>query len=476
MVIGIRDQLEKGLVPVFEPAPPSRLQRIKASGKLRVLTVYGATTYYPVAGGFAGFDYELASRFADWLGVRAEFVVADSVSDLLARMIGEEADLAAAGLTVTDIRSQYLAFSEPYQEVTEQLIYLGGNRRPRGIDDLREGFLEVMASSSHARTLERLRLRHPHLTWSTSLARVEELLRRVQVELIDYTIIDSNQFAVLRRFFPRLKVAFDLDEPAFLAWAFVKDQDDSLLQAANRFLQELRRKRVLDQLLERYYGHVEALGFVDVCVFQRHVRQRLPRFRRLFEDAGSRYGWDWRLLAAVAYQESHWDIRARSPTGVQGLMMLTQQTARQLGVRDRLDPKTSIFAAARYLKQLRDKIPERIPEPDRTWFALAAYNIGFGHLEDARVLTQAAGKDPDRWIDVKRYLPLLAKRQWYSRVKHGYARGWEPVRYVENIRNYHDLLVQLETDLSFSAAEEKNPLAALRRFQPAPPPPPEPGD
>ncbi len=460
---------EKDRIPDVAPPSSSRLQQVKASGKLRILTVYGATTYYPAGDGFAGFEYELAGRFAAWLGVDAEFIVADSIGDLLARMIAGEADLAAAGLTVTDVRRQYLVFSRPYQEIREQLVYRGGDRRPRGIDEVGNGFLEVMASSSHARTLERLRRRHPDLTWRTSAVRVEELLRRVQVGLIDYTIVDSNQFAVLRRFFPRLRVAFELAEPVKLAWAFVKDRDRSLVQAADRFLAQLRETRVLEQLIDRYYGHVDALGFVDVCVFQRHVRQRLPRFRPYFEAAGRRYGWDWRLLAAIAYQESHWSVDARSPTGVRGLMMLTRQTARQLGVRDRLDPETGVLGAARYLKQLRNKIPERIPEPDRTWFALAAYNIGFGHLEDARILTQRAGKDPDRWVDVKRFLPRLAQKQWYSRVKHGYARGWEPVRYVENIRNYYDLLRQLETGLAFTGVAERIPSAARRTAAPAPP-------
>ncbi len=461
LAIAIRER-ERGRALFPAPAPPSRLQRIQSSGKLRILTVYGATTYYPVGDGFAGFEYELAGRFAAWLGVDAEFVVADSVGDLLVRMIAGEADLAAAGLTITDVRRQYLVFSRPYQEIREQLVYRGGDRRPRGIAELGDGFLEVMASSSHARTLERLRLRHPGLTWRTSAARVEELLRRVQVGLIDYTIVDSNQFAVLRRFFPRLRVAFDLGKPVELAWAFVRDRDRSLVEAADRFLAQVQKSRMLEQLIDRYYGHVDALGFVDVCVFQRHVRQRLPRFRPYFEAAGRRYGWDWRLLAAVAYQESHWRVDAKSPTGVQGLMMLTRQTARQVGVRDRLDPGTGVLGAARYLRQLRDKIPERIPEPDRTWFALAAYNVGFGHLEDARVLTQRAGGDPDRWIDVKRFLPLLARKKWYVRTKHGYARGWEPVRYVENIRNYYDLLRQLEAGPTFNGVAERNPSAARR--------------
>jgi len=150
---------------------------------------------------------------------------------------------------------------------------------------------------------------------------------------------------------------------------------------------------------------------------------------------------DWRLLAAISYQESHWNEKAISPTGVKGLMMLTQATAKDLGVKDRTQARDSIDGGARYLKQRIAIIPERVLEPDRTWFALASYNIGFGHLNDARILTQQLGKNPDKWIDVKQFLPLLSQEKWYSQTRHGYARGKEPVRYVSNIRSYLDLLI-----------------------------------
>ncbi|BCX81022.1 membrane-bound lytic murein transglycosylase F [Methylomarinovum caldicuralii] len=456
--------------------PGSQLERIRHDGRLRVLTVYGATTYYPVAdGGFAGFEYDLVRRFGQWLGVEVAFVAADSVAELLAAMLAGKADMAAAGLTVTEVRRQYLRFSEPYQYVSEQVIYRrGAAPRPRRIADLEDRFIEVMLGSSHASRLARLRRSHRALRWRESDATSEEILRRVDVGLTDYTVMDSNRFRVLQRFYPSLQVGFDLTESVPLAWAFNPEEDDSLRQAANRFLAQARRDRTLESLLEQYYGHVDVLEFLDVCTFQRHVRQRLSQYLPWFREAGEKYGWDWRLLAAIAYQESHWNVNARSPTGVAGLMMLTRDTARQLGIRNRRDPKESIFGAARYLNRLKAKIPERIPEPDRTWFTLAAYNVGFGHLEDARILTQQAGEDPDRWMDVKKYLPKLAQKRWYSRVKRGYARGWEPVRYVENIRNYYDLLLPLDNP-ALSAGRRRTFAAVPRIPRPAPPPSPSPG-
>ena len=133
-----------------------------------------------------------------------------------------------------------------------------------------------------------------------------------------------------------------------------------------------------------------------------------------------------------------------SPTGVRGIMMLTQATASELGIENREDPASSIRGGARFFATLKDRLEPEIPEPDRTWMALAAYNVGYGHLQDARTIVTMQSGDPNRWVDVRAALPLLAQKKWYQRVPYGYARGWEPVSYVENIRNYRDILRWLE--------------------------------
>lgn len=179
---------------------------------------------------------------------------------------------------------------------------------------------------------------------------------------------------------------------------------------------------------------------LDAKTFLRHIKTRLPKYREQFEDAGTRYGLPWTLLAAQAYQESRWNRNAMSPTGVRGLMMLTRATAQELGIENRLDVKKSIMGGARYLAYLLKRIPEHIPQPDRLFMALAAYNVGLGHLKDARLLAKRLGKDPDRWKDVKTVLPLLAKKSYYQTLPHRYARGWEPVQYVKRIRDYQEIL------------------------------------
>jgi len=315
-------------------------------------------------------------------------------------------------------------------------------KRPRKIQDLSQGILEIVQGTSHENTLKQLKKNNPELSWilNTELD-TDGLLYLVNERLIDYTIADSNQITLLRRFYPKLNRAFNLGSAKQLAWAFTRNHDLSLYSEAIVFIKQIKQNHTLEQLIERHYGHTQYIKYVGNCTFQLHFQSRLPRYQALFEEIAEKNALDWRLLAAISYQESHWNEHAVSPTGVRGLMMLTQNTAKDLGITDRTIPKESISGGARYLKQRMAMIPERVQEPDRTWFALASYNIGFGHLNDARIIAQKLGKNPDKWIDVKQALPLLTQEKWYSQTKHGYARGKEPVRYVSNIRSYFDLLI-----------------------------------
>ncbi len=424
-------------------APPStQLEKVKARGELRVLSRQAATTYYEGPAGPTGLEYELLRRFADELGVELVIETPDTLQEILDGVREGRADLAAAGLTVTETRARLVRFAPPYQYITQQLVYRRGEEPPRSlVEAARRGDLEVVADSSHAELLRRLKARHPDLTWRESPETDSmELLQLVAENLIDYTIVDSNELALNRRFFPNLAVALDVSQPQPLAWAFAPGEDDSLYRAARDYFRRLESSGDLARLVRAFYRHVDRYDYAGTRTFLRHVKRRLPRYRELFERAAARHGLDWKLVAAVAYQESHWNPHAVSPTGVRGMMMLTRATARHLGIRRRTDPVQSIEGGTRYLARLIERIPAHIPEPDRTWLALAAYNVGFGHLEDARDITRRRGGDPDAWASVRENLPLLRKRKWYRTTRYGYARGNEPVRYVENIRSYYDIL------------------------------------
>ncbi len=430
------------LVACGRPVP--QIEQIKQRGELVVVTRSNPTTYYEGADGPEGFEYELAERFAASLGVALRVVVAPTVTDLFRRLRRREVDFAAAGLTITKARTDRYRFTPPYYFVKQQLIYREGTPRPKSVDDLSKGTLEVIAASSHVERLRELRKQHPGLAWNeNSEYSSVELLELVWEQLIDYTVLDSNEFAVQRHIYPELKVAFDLTGEQPLGWAFLRRKDSTLYDAAVAFLKGLEDSGELALLIDRFFGHVDRFSYVGSRTFKLHVLTRLPRYAAMLKDAADHSGADWRLLAAMAYQESHWNSDAVSPTGVKGLMMLTKATARYLGIKDREDPEQSIIGGARYLQQLRGRIPEDIAEPDRTWLALAAYNVGLGHLEDARRITQKQGGNPDHWFDVKQRLPLLADPKWSKKTQHGSARGREPVRYVGNVRRYFDILVRM---------------------------------
>ncbi|TCK18995.1 membrane-bound lytic murein transglycosylase F [Thiogranum longum] len=422
----------------------SHLDRVQDNDELVVLTRNSATTYYQGPFGPTGLEYDLAKGFAEFLGVKLRLVTPDTLSDILDDIQSGRGDVAAAGLTITEERKRILNFGPAYQHITPQLVYRSGHRAPGNIEDL-AGTLEVVAQSSHAEKLRQLQKSYPELTFlENPELESEELLYLVWEQVIDYTVADSNEISINRRFYPELRVAFDISAPEPLAWAFPPGEDLSLLNKAREYFDKLNRSGRLEQLLDHYYGYVSNFDYVGTRRYMKHIKERLPPFRKWFEEAGKETGEDWRLLAAMGYQESHWNPKAVSPTGVRGIMMLTQKTMQHLGInKSRHNAQASIEGGALYLTNIKKKLPERIKDPDRTWLALAAYNVGFGHLEDARILAQEAGANPDKWADVKKFLPLLSQKKWYKKTRYGYARGREPVRYVENIRSYYDILVWL---------------------------------
>lgn len=421
---------------------PSTLERVQAEGVLRVITRNSPATYFQDRNGETGFEYELVKRFADDLDLKLEIETADNLDELFASL-GRPGGpvLAAAGLVESGARQQVARFSLPYLDVTPQIIYRNGQRRPTKPQDLLGKRILVLKGSSHAEQLAALKREFPELDYEESSAvEVVDLLRMVDEGQIDLTLVDSNELAMNQVYFPNVRVAFDLGDSRSLAWAVAPGEDNSLLDEINAFLKRAEENGSLKRLKDRYYGHVDVLGYVGAYTFAKHLQQRLPRYEKHFRQAAQKQGLDWRLLAAMGYQESLWQPTATSKTGVRGLMMLTLRTAQAMGVSNRLDPKQSIEGGAKYIVHVKEQLPESIQEPDRTWFALAAYNVGGGHLEDARKLTEAEGLDPNKWLDVQKILPRLSQKQWYSKTRYGYARGGEPVHFVRNIRRYYDIL------------------------------------
>ncbi|NNF40443.1 MAG: membrane-bound lytic murein transglycosylase MltF [Woeseiaceae bacterium] len=422
-------------------SPPSVLEQVLEVGELRVVTRDSPTAYTVGPDGPAGPEFDLAEAFADELGVSLVIKPVDSVSEILPILLAGDAHMAAAGLSVTDSRREHLNFGHPYKTVDVHLVYKLGTGRPRSIEDILDRRIEVVASSSHVELLTSLKSAYPGLAWSENAdTEFAELMAKVAMDEIDLTVADSPDFNIQRHFYPDLRIALDLQVGDPIAWAFPKHTADSLLARADEFLINAKREGLLARVQERYFGHTRKFDYVGTRNFIRHYEKRLPRFRAMFEQAGRESGVDWRLLAAIGYQESHWRSQAVSPTGVRGIMMLTEATADYLNIDDRLDPENSIFGGARYYARQTERVADSVGEPDRTWMALAAYNVGFYHLKDARMIAEWHGWNPDTWIGISKALPLKAQKKWYSRVPYGYARGWEPVLYVNNIRRYYNIL------------------------------------
>ncbi|WP_245391759.1 membrane-bound lytic murein transglycosylase MltF [Salinicola aestuarinus] len=422
------------------PRGSSGLDPIRHRDFLQVAIRNGPLTYYEGAQGPTGFEYELLHRFARSLGVSLSVTSHTAIADVYDDITTRNADFAAGALSLdadrTDVR-----YSQPLLELQPLVVYRRGLSPVRTLDDLLDLRIGTVAGSGSAEALARQQQTVPALGWrEAENLSVADLLEMVERDDLDAAVLYSHQFTLNRLFFPNVERGFALGRPQTLVWAFADDAPLTLQAAANAFIRRQRQNGGLDTLIGRYFGHDAYLEYVGARLFIRHVGQRLPAFVPDFKAAARDTGFDWRLLAALGYQESHWEPDATSPTGVRGLMMLTHPTAREVGIDDRLDPAQSIDGGARYLRHIESRLDEAIQEPDRTFMALAAYNVGLGHLFDARAIVRQRGGNPDRWADVREALPLLAQREWYSQARHGYARGGEPVIYVRNVRRYYEIL------------------------------------
>ena len=450
---------------VIEPTSKTKKGKV-----VTFVTLNSPNTYY-VDGNkqFSGLEYDLAKLFVKELGndTQLKLIVATNINQVISTILHHKADIAAADVTVTNIRKQMIDFSVPYQDVQQLVVYNTEKNKeslkkpPKSLKDLVGLHISLPASSSFVERLTKLQKTEAGLglMWEERLhVGSEQLLQELARGDIDYTIADSHLVSIMQNYYPTLGVAFAIGEPEKIAWAMPKNRKPELQQRVNAFFNRIKKDGTLRNLIDRYHGNVKRLKPVDVKTFLIRSRTLLPKYKRLFQQSQEITGLDWRLIAAISYQESHWDTFSTSPTNVRGLMMLTEDTADLMKVTDRLDPKQSIPAGAKYINLLKETIPERVPEPDRTYMALASYNIGYAHVEDARVLAQRLKLNPNRWADVKKTLGLLNDPTYYSNAKYGYCGCGQPVIFVESIRSYYNILERFEP--SYDAIENSFKIAS----------------
>jgi len=423
--------------------PSNELKRILQEDKIVIATEYGANSYYLQNDQPSGFEYELAQGFADFIGVKLEIKPYYSDANMLKDLQHQRVDVIASQFAFSAETLTQFKLGPAYQYYTHQVVVHRNARSLSELDQL-SGKVYVQRNSQQAAILQAQlpETDNDALNWQqVDQYDDEELLLMVAEQKIDATIANSALVNVMRRRYPAIKMGLDLNVTAAQQWLLHPHQDDSLLGALLEYFGQLQQSGEFSRLIDKYFGHIREFDYVDTRAFLAAIEEQLPTYQPWFEQYSGEF--NWQLLAATSYQESHWKRNARSPTGVRGLMMLTLTTAKEVGIQSRLDPEQSIRGGATYLRSLYNRIPARINDPDKLYFALAAYNLGLGHVEDARILTQRKGFDPDLWVDVKQHLPLLKQKQHYQKTKYGFARGDVAVKYVENIRRYNDSLMYI---------------------------------
>jgi membrane-bound lytic murein transglycosylase F len=417
------------------------LDKIKKRGFVVLITTNGPTTYYLYREEEMGFEYDLARAFADYLGVELKVVVGewDDIFHMLRR---ERGDFIGADLGINDEYEMAISFSKPTFTIQHAVITHKDNPKPENMEDLRNEVIHIRSGTSEEEKLLDLVDRGLNLKVKPyDSVPSEELISWVAGKKIGVTVSKSNLALLSRRYYPDIGISFALDESKYLGWA-VRRGDKKLLRAINGFLGEIKKNGLYQSIYEKYYAYIEIFDYFDIKAFHRRIQTRLPKYQGIIERTAEEYGFDWRLIAAIIYQESHFRPRARSYTGVRGLMQLTLKTARDMGIKNRLDPDQSISGGVKYLRQLYDRY-DGVDGWDRILITLASYNVGPGHIADARRLAEKQDLDPNKWTSLAEVLPLLSYKKYYKKAKHGYCRGIEPVEYVKRIVLYYDILKML---------------------------------
>jgi membrane-bound lytic murein transglycosylase F len=425
------------------------LDRVLAAGELRVIMGSSPHSYYVYRNESRGFDYELAREFADRVGVRLRVVPCRTWEEMLTALDRGQGDMIAAGIEITRTRARRVAFSDSYREVQPHLI---SNRRLAPITalhDLAGKTVDVGRGSAHHERMEELRSQGIDVAIRVHDNVVEDqLIQQVVRGEADFTVANSNVALMIRRYYPSAAVRPLSRDTIPLGWA-VRHDARHLLGSINGFFRVMRQTGRLEDIYEKYHWNIGDYDYIDLKMFHERMRTRLPRYRPFIKDAALRNGFDWCLIAAQAYRESHLDPLARGASDAQGLLQVLPATGRSLKVTDLLDPVANIKAGVQYLRWIYDQF-EGMDENDRLLTSLAAYNAGPGHIQDARRLASNMGLDPSRWESMVASLPLLRFRKYYQEAEHGYCRGDITVAYVKHIMIYYDILKRQELDTALA--------------------------
>lgn len=453
------------IVAVSAPLPHSRslnlLEQIQQAGEIQFVTANGPTTVYEGADGLTGFEYELMHRFANYLGVKPRLLQPGNLQDIVFTLSQNPKAVGAAELVINPGLSRQLDFGPTYVAVASLVVNRVDSAPIESIAQLAGSRLVVRKGSAQEEFLLQQQKSLPQLSWQSIPGDPVQLLALVNQGQADAALVDRLVFEQNQLVLGDIQAAFALDAEQPVAWAFARTQDKSLQREVEHFFSRLKNDGSLVQLTEKYFTQPSLELDQNLRNFRDLMPKRLMPWRSTMEAAARQYQLDWHVLAAIGYQESQWNAKAVSETGVQGFMMLTTITAKAMEVNNRLNARDSIFGAARLMRYLLDQQSAFTSASDRLNLALAAYNIGLGHVQDAQALAAKAGKNPDSWDAVKPWLAKLDDRDTFTKTRHGYARGEGAVLYVDSIATYQELLSLYEQTASrMQVAQTVHPVYA----------------
>ncbi len=418
----------------------SQLERIQSRGALRVALIASPPLYFPDESLIRGYDYEVISAYAESINAKLEVIRAETTGEIVTLLKQGKAHIGIAG-SLPPYPDDKILSGKDYNEDEWYVIGHRNGSLPKSIEEITPSTIVVAKGSKPSLVLSDIKPDYPSLYWlELPNGSTRQVLEQVDMGNFKLSVISADIYTYYRYLYPEIKIAFKLPKKYSSHWLTYNDEDKSIYNSMNEFISQYKAAGKLDRRYNTYFRHLNVFNYVDILYYLKRIKTSLPEYSTYFKKAAMNSKFDERFLAAISYQESHWNEEARSHTGVRGLMMLTQDTAKRVGVEDRLDPEQSVMGGAKYLSILKESLPEQIQEPDRSWMTLAAYNISLGHLEDARIITESQGDDPDLWIDVEKHLPKLSQKEWHKKTKYGYARGHEPVEFVRRVRRYYDIL------------------------------------
>jgi membrane-bound lytic murein transglycosylase F len=421
------------------------LSRIKESGVINLITQNNSYCYYEYRGKPRGFEYELAKAFAQFLGVRLKVQVVKNWDEMIHSM--GQTHFLAARLTPSSSCEGVVDFSNGYLTIQRHIIFHKDNRNIQTINDLDGKTIYIKKGSPYEESLCRLQQAGIRFKIKASEdATIEKIIRDVAQKKIGITVADSTIAFLYRRYYPDIQIGFPIEDAQSLVWAVPKGEKD-LLEEINRFFETIREDGTFYKIYMQYYSDIEVFDYLDIKAYHQRLETRLPRYEDIIKKTALKFRFDWRLIAAVMYQESHFNPETLDPSDMRGLMQLTSATAKEMGIEDRLDPKQNIMGGVKYLRSLYDSY-QNIPDQDRLLISLAAYNVGPRHIIDAQDLARRMNLNPYQWASLKKTLPLLEKPEYYRQSKYWYCCGNRPVRYVQQIMIYYDILRRKAIDMA----------------------------